>query len=89
MTVNTSEVKLHAASRCITLVTIQLDDDDALTNDSYSVNSTTNILTLNFPTELLVGESHILKFNFEAYLITSRPSKFVISSTISFHKLFR
>lgn len=82
MTVNTSEVKLHAASDYITLVTIQLDDDDALTSDSYSVNSTTNILTLNFPTELLVGESHVLKFDFEAYLITSSGSKFVINPII-------
>lgn len=88
MTVNTSEVKLHAASPNITLVTIQLDDEDALTSDSYSVNSTTNILTLNFPTELLVGESHVLKFDFEAYLTTSSGCKFVINPTTKFYYFF-
>lgn len=61
-------MKLHASANYLTLLTIQLDDDDPL--DNYSVNSTTNILTLNFSSELIAGESHVLKFDFAGRLLT-------------------
>lgn len=59
-------------------MSVQLDDNDPLDSANYTLNTTTNILTLEFPSELTVGQSYVLKIDFEGVLITSSGSKFVI-----------
>jgi len=81
-------VKLHAAYDYITLVTVQLNDSDPLDSDSYSVNSTTNILTLEFASQLIVGETYVLQIDFEGTLYTSSGSKFVIYAFFAIFFIF-
>ncbi|XP_066141970.1 putative aminopeptidase-2 [Euwallacea fornicatus] len=71
MTVKTSEVKLHASASYIDLLVIQLNNEDALSNEDFSVNSTTNILTLQFAQDLEVGVDYVLKITFDARLMTN------------------
>lgn len=69
-------------------MTVQLNDSDPLDSDSYSVNSTTNILTLTFSGELIVGETYLLKIDFEGTLYTSSGSKFAFNFFLHFALFF-
>ncbi|XP_050307888.1 membrane alanyl aminopeptidase-like [Anthonomus grandis grandis] len=71
VTVQTSEVKLHSGFKNIQLLSIQLDSETHLTSEQYQVNSTTDILTLQFKTDLVVGKNYTLKIAFNAKLLTS------------------
>lgn len=64
----TNEVKLHSSAAYIELLTIQLNGEDP---EYYEVNSTTNILTLNFSEPLIVENDYVLEITFNARLLSS------------------
>ncbi|KAJ8921490.1 hypothetical protein NQ315_003108 [Exocentrus adspersus] len=65
--VNTSQIVLHSSARFITINDVTLNNE-IIPEGNYSVNSTTDILTIDYSGTLLIARTYALAINFDGRL---------------------